>query len=199
MVKVKIRIKSEEEFVMEKRFLSVQDIALIAMFTALIAVCSWISIPVGPVPFTLQTFGVFVTAGVLGTKKGTISVFAYILIGLIGIPVFAGFTSGPGVLAGPTGGFIIGFIFTAIIVGVMTTFIKVSGEWTKVIVLIGAMILGAASYFAFGTIWFVFAMKSTVSQALVLCVIPFIVPDLVKIVVATIVVNRLKKYVKIFG
>ena len=94
-----------------KKFLTVQDMVLIAAFVAIITVCSFIQISVGPVPFTLQTFGVFVTAGILGTKRGTLAVIVYILLGIIGVPVFCG-AGGPGVIVGTTGGYITGFIFT---------------------------------------------------------------------------------------
>ncbi len=184
---------------MEKKFLSVQDIALIGMFTALIAICSWISVPLGPVPFTLQTFGVFVTAGVLGTKRGMVSVLVYMLIGLIGVPVFAGFSAGPGVLAGPTGGFIVGFLLTALIVGILTKVWKVKTEQMKIAVLVVGMFLGDLACFALGTVWFIVVMKCSLAQALIWCVVPYIIPDLIKIGFAAVFVNRLKKYIKIFA
>ena len=85
------------------------DIVYIAVFAVIMAICSWISIPAA-VPFTLQTFGVFVAVGVLGGKRGTLSILVFILLGAIGVPVFAGFSGGIGVLAGTTGGYIIGFL-----------------------------------------------------------------------------------------
>ena len=94
--------------------LNVQDITLIGLFTAVMAVCSWISIP-ATVPFTLQTFAVFLTCGLLGGRRGTLTVLVYLLLGAIGLPVFSGFTGGIGHLAGPTGGYIIGFIFSALV------------------------------------------------------------------------------------
>ena len=94
------------------------DIAFIAMFSAILAVCSWISIPAA-VPFTLQTFGVFLAVGVLGGKRGTLTVLTYILMGMIGVPVFAGFSGGIGCLLGSTGGYIIGFLFSAIFMWLM--------------------------------------------------------------------------------
>ena len=90
------------------------DMVYIALFSVLIGICSWISIPAA-VPFTMQTFAIFLTVAVLGGKKGTASVLLYILMGLVGIPVFSGFKAGPGVLLGTTGGYIIGFIFTALL------------------------------------------------------------------------------------
>ena len=87
------------------------DIVYIAVFAVIMAICSWISIPAA-VPFTLQTFGVFIAVGILGGKRGTLSVLVFILLGAIGVPVFAGFSGGIGVLAGTTGGYIIGFLFS---------------------------------------------------------------------------------------
>ena len=181
----------------KKKFLTVQDMVLIAVFAALIAACSFIQIPIGPVPFTLQTFGVFTTAGLLGMKRGTISVVIYVLLGLIGIPVFAG-AGGPGVIVGPTGGYITGFIFTAIIIGLIMNVFRKSTAWLNFTMTVVAMILGDAVCFIIGTIQFMAVMKVNLSVAMGYCVIPFIIPDLVKIVVATVIVNRMKQYVKIF-
>ena len=178
-----------------KRFKTI-DLAYIGIFAALIAVCSWISIPLPTVPITLQTMGVCITAGLLGTKRGTLTVIVYILLGLIGVPVFSGFSSGIGVLAGATGGYIIGFIFTALIVGVM---LKLLGK--KVWVYILSMIIGIADCYAFGTAWFMIYNNSrgdavSLVMALGWCVTPFIIPDLVKIAVAAVLCRRLNKYVK---
>lgn len=90
------------------------DLAYIAIFAVLIAICSWISIPM-TVPFTLQTFGVFMAVGVLGGKRGSLAVLVYILLGVIGVPVFAGFSGGLGILLNNTGGYIIGFLFSALV------------------------------------------------------------------------------------
>ena len=94
--------------------LGTKDIALTALFVAVMAVCSWISIP-ATVPFTLQTFGVFLSVGLLGGKRGSLAVLVYLLLGAVGLPVFSGFTGGIGHLLGPTGGYIIGFIFSALL------------------------------------------------------------------------------------
>ncbi len=183
---------------MKKNFLTVQDMALMAVFVALMAVCSWISIPIGPVPFTLQTFAVFATAGLLGTKRGTIAVVVYILLGLVGAPVFSQFTAGPGVLAGPTGGYIIGFIFTALIIGVITDLFQKSKPWSNIIMMVIAMILGDIVCFVIGTIQFMYVAGTGLAESLTLCVIPYIIPDMIKIVVATIIVDRIKQYVRLF-
>ena len=113
-----------------------RDMAYVAIFAVTIAICSWISIPT-TVPFTLQTFAVFLAVAVLGGRRGTFAVLVYILLGAVGLPVFAGFSGGLGALLGTTGGYIIGFFFSALLYWAMT---KVLGEKTPVMVV--AMVLG---------------------------------------------------------
>lgn len=170
------------------------DIVYIAVFAVIMAICSWISIPTA-VPFTLQTFGVFVAVGVLGGKRGTLSILVFILLGAIGVPVFAGFSGGIGVLAGTTGGYIIGFLFSALVMWAMEK-LPVKNTFTQIL----SMILGLVVCYAFGTVWFMVVYSRAngpVGLAAVLgwCVIPFIIPDLVKIAVAFGLSKKLKKYV----
>ena len=113
-------------------------------------------------------------------------------LGAIGVPVFAGFSGGIGVLGGPTGGYIIGFLFTALIVGLMTDFLG-----RKLWVLAVSMVAGLAVCYLFGTIWFMIAMHTDFVAALLTCVVPFLLADAAKIVVATVLVNRLDKIVKL--
>lgn len=180
----------------KKKKIKTIDILYVGLFAALIAVCSWIQIPL-TVPITLQTMGVCIAAGLLGTKRGTCAVMVYILLGLIGVPVFAGFSSGVGVLLNTTGGYIIGFIFTALIVGMMT---KLCGKKAWVYAL--SMVIGIAVCYAFGTAWFIIvynrgnADPASLATVLGWCVTPFIIPDLVKIAVATVLCTRLNKHVK---
>ena len=162
------------------------DIVYIAVFAVIMAICSWISIPAA-VPFTLQTFGVFIAAGVLGGKRGTLSVLVFILLGAVGIPVFANFSGGIGVLAGPTGGYIIGFIAMAIIAGLVID--NFHQPWLQLI----GMIVGTIICYALGTAWFCFEAKSTVSGALSICVFPFIPGDLIKMVIAMLIGPAIKK------
>ncbi len=174
-----------------KPSLSISDITLIALFTAVIAVCSWISIPAA-VPFTLQTFAVFLTAGLLGGKRGSITVIVYILLGAIGVPVFSGFTGGIGHLLGPTGGYIIGFIFSAL---VMWFAENRFGKSLKV--LAASMVIGLIVCYAFGTAWFMAVYTRETGAiglmtALGWCVFPYIIPDAVKIAVAVILCRRLR-------
>ena len=161
------------------------DLVFVALFAAVMTVCAQIQIPFGEVPFTLQTLGVFIAASLLGWKRGTLSVIVYVLLGLAGVPVFAGFSGGIGVLFGPTGGYIIGFIFTALIVGLMTE--KLGKKlWVEIV----SMILG-------GTVWFMFQMKMGLVESLLLCVVPYLIADALKIAFASVLVNRLDKVIKL--
>lgn len=169
-----------------------RDIVYMSVFTAMISICSWISIPAS-IPFTLQTMGVFTTVGLLGGKRGTLTVLTYILLGAIGIPVFAGLTGGVSVLLGTTGGYIMGFLLSALLMWGIET---IMGR--NQIVLAFSMIAGLIVCYVFGTAWFmlIYTQHSGViglSTVLGLCVIPFIIPDLIKIGVALFLTNRLKK------
>ena len=171
---------------------AVKDLVFTAMFAALIAVCSLVSIPVGEVPVTLQTFAVCLSAAMLGWKRGTLSVLVYILLGAVGLPVFAGMKGGVGVLAGPTGGYIVGFLLTALIIG-----IAAQKRERKALALVISMTLGVLLCYAVGTIWFMFVTKTGLGGAMMLCVVPFLIPDAVKIAAAVILSNRLSKVVKL--
>lgn len=168
------------------------DMAFIGIFTALIAICSWISIPT-LVPFTLQTFAVFLAVAILGGKRGTLAVAVYVLLGAIGVPVFAEFTGGIDIILRNTGGYIIGFIFSALIMWLM------EGLFGRKIWVQGiSMMLGLLACYAIGTAWFMFIyMRDTgaigLSTVLGWCVIPFIIPDAVKIALALMLSNILKK------
>ena len=173
---------------------SAKDMAYVAIMAVVIAICSWISIPT-TVPFTLQTFAVFLAVGVLGGRRGTFAVLVFILLGAVGVPVFAGFQGGIGVLLGSTGGYIIGFLLSALLYWAMT---RALGEKTPVMV--AAMVLGLIVCYAFGTAWFmvVYARNAGaigLGTALGWCVFPFIIPDLVKIALAVGLTRVLKPHV----
>lgn len=174
-----------------KRMANLLDIIFIALFSALISVFAQIAIPT-TVPFTLQTLGVFISAALLGCKRGTLSVIIYILLGLVGLPVFSGFSGGLGKLTGPTGGYIVGFIITAIVVGLMCDLLG-----KKFWVLITSMTAGLLLCYLLGTIWFCISSNTDFLSALTICVVPFIIPDVAKIIVASILVKRLDKIVKL--
>ena len=115
------------------------DIVYIGVFAVIMAICSWISIPT-TVPFTLQTFGVFIAVGVLGGKRGSLAVLVFIILGAIGVPVFSGMSGGVGILLGSTGGYIIGFLFSALVMWAMEK-LPVKNTFTQIL----SMILGGDS------------------------------------------------------
>lgn len=176
--------------------MNIRDMAYVAIFAVLMAVCSWISIP-ATVPFTLQTFGVFVAVGVLGGKRGSLAVLVYLLLGAIGIPVFSGFTGGIGIILGNTGGYIIGFLLSALVMWGMEKVLK-RKTWTLAL----AMVLGLLVCYAFGTLWFMLVYMRNVGEiglmtVLGWCVFPFIIPDIMKIILALVVSKRLSGILKI--
>lgn len=172
------------------------DLVYIAVGAALIAICAWISIPL-TVPFTMQTFGVFFVLSALGGKRGTCSVLVYLLLGAVGMPVFAGFSSGIGILLGNTGGYLLGFLLTGVIYLVMT---KLLGE--KLPVRIAALAIGLAVCYAFGTVWFLHLYTKAngavgLGTVLSWCVLPFVIPDVVKLILATLIAGRLRPMISV--
>ena len=172
----------------------VVDLTYMAVGAALTAVCSWISIP-STVPFTLQTFAVFCVLSLLGGKRGTVSIVIYILLGAVGMPVFAGFTGGIGILLGTTGGYIIGFILMGLLFWLAEHFFG-----NALPVRIVSMLAGLLVCYAFGTGWFlwVYARQSgaiVIGTALSWCVLPFILPDLAKMALAVGIAGRVKKFI----
>ena len=166
------------------------DMVYIGIFTVLIAICSWISIPAA-VPFTLQTFGVFMAVEVLGGKRGTMAVLVYILMGAVGIPVFAGFQGGIGVIFNTTGGYIVGFLCSALI---MWAAESLFGK--KPLVRLLSMAAGLIACYVLGTIWFMVVYGRTTGAVGLMtvlgwCVIPFIIPDLVKIGLAYFISRKI--------
>ena len=172
--------------------ITTRDMTYIGLFAVVIAVCSWLSIP-ATVPFTLQTFAVFAAVGILGGKRGTLAVLVYLLLGAVGVPVFAGFSGGVGVLFGSTGGYIAGFLLSALVMWLME---KTLGRKTWVLAL--SMVIGLIVCYFFGTLWFKFIYAREtgpigIMTALGWCVIPYIIPDLLKIALALVLSKRLRK------
>ena len=175
----------------EGKRIDTRDITMIAQCAALMAICSWISIPAA-VPFTMQTFGVFLSVGLLGGKRGTTAVLIYILLGAVGLPVFSGFTGGIGHLFGATGGYIIGFVFSALVMWLIE---HLHGRSIKTLVL--SMIAGLVTCYVFGTVWFmaVYAKDSGsigLITALTWCVFPYVIPDAAKIALAAVLTRRIR-------
>ncbi len=160
----------------KKQTLPIFDLCYIALFTALIAILAQISIPLpGGVPLTLQTFAVPLAGLILGPKRGTISAVLYVLLGAVGVPVFAGFTGGLSIVLGLTGGFIISFPLMALLAGfAVNKSVKSPLLWLW-------LLLGAVVNYAVGTIWFMLVSKTGLMEALVACVLPFIVTSIIKI------------------
>lgn len=173
-----------------------RDLVLIALFAALMALCAWITIP-SVVPFTMQTFAVFMAVGLLGGKRGTMAVLVYILLGAVGLPVFSGFGGGLGYLLGKTGGYIIGFIGSAL---TMWGFFKIGGRgWIMRGI---GMLAGLLVCYAFGTGWFISVYMRTngpvpLMTVLSWCVIPYIIPDLIKIALALYLSNRIERRITV--
>ncbi|NLY87292.1 MAG: biotin transporter BioY [Clostridiales bacterium] len=172
------------------------------MFAIIIAITGMISIP-SVVPFTMQTAGIFLALLLLGGFRGTISVLIYILLGVLGLPVFSGFSSGIGILAGPTGGYIVGFILMGIVYKLIIPEIQNKQKNKQLLrKQIIALLLGLIVCYTFGTLWFVkaymgaFSIKSVIS-ALSICVVPFIIPDLLKMWFAFVLSSRLNKFINI--
>ncbi len=168
----------------------VRELAFAAMGAALIAVCSWLSIPAA-VPFTLQTFAVCLVTALFGLRCGLWSVGLYLLLGAVGAPVFSGFKGGVAALLGTTGGYLVGFLFTALIVG-----FAVEKLGRRLWVLVFSMALGILACYAFGTAWFVWVYTRHtgpigVGAALAWCVLPYLLPDAVKIALAAVLTGRL--------
>ena len=186
-----VRLRTREKFNSKSIASKTRDLVYIAICTSLICICSWITIP-GTIPFTLQTFAIFITLGLLGPKKGTISILIYISLGIIGLRVFSYFNSGIGVILGPTGGYILGFIFAGLLYGLLSSFIK-----NENLLNILGFISGLIICYLIGTIWFyyVYSANNSISlvSVLLMCVVPFIAPDILKILLAIFVVKNVKK------
>lgn len=173
----------------ERKFFAVRNMVFVALFAALICVAAPFSIQVGPIPITLATFAVMLSGALLGGKRGMVAVCVYILIGAVGLPVFSGFKGGFGVLGGPTGGYIIGYIPLALITGI---FANMNTKFNRAVVSVIGMIIGTAALYTFGTVWFMIISKSSLANALALCALPFLPGDAVKIACITAVSVPLK-------
>ena len=140
-MKKDVAVNCENTFPDADRPSKTRDLTYVALGVAVVTVCAWISIPVGDVPFTLQTLAVAAIGGILGWKKGLLTILIYILLGLIGVPVFAGFKSGVPALMGATGGYIFGFAFAVVISG-LAKLIPVKNKFARIGVFFAANILG---------------------------------------------------------
>ena len=165
-----------------------KQMVLIALMTAVTCVLGPLSIPLpfSPVPISLTNFAIFLAIFVLGMKSGTISFIIYLLLGAVGVPVFSSFRGGFPVLAGPTGGYLIGFIFLALIMGFALDHFD-----RKLVPTIIGMIIGMAVCYAFGTVWLAKLLSLSFKEGLMMGVIPYLPGDAAKIIIAAIVGPKL--------
>lgn len=148
------------------------------------AICAWTSVPVFDIAFTLQTLAVFLTLGLLGGKWGSAAILIYLLLGAVGMPVFSGFQGGIGILAGVTGGYLWGFLAAGLTYWLLERF----GE-------LPAMIAGQAVCYLCGSLWFLLYAGGGLWVILLRCVIPYLIPDGVKIALAYILSRRLSRHI----
>lgn len=174
----------------------VRQLALTGLMSAVICILAPISIniPISPVPVSLGFLAIYFVVSVMGMKLGTLSVAIYILLGLVGLPVFTGFAGGPGKLFGPTGGYIVGYIFMALICGF---FIDKCGN--HITLSFSGMLIGTGVCYLFGTIWLAFQSSFTFPEALAAGVLPYIPLDLAKLVIAMITGRTLRARLKKAG
>ncbi len=169
--------------------LTTHRLVLIAMVTAITCVLApfAIPIPVSPVPISLTNLVLLISVYILGWKDAVISYFVYLLLGAAGLPLFSGFAGGPGKIAGPTGGYLLGFIFMTILAGI---FVERFSD-RRFLIVIG-MVLATAIDYAFGTAWLAFQMELPFAAALSIGVIPYLPGDTLKILLAVIIGPVLK-------
>lgn len=164
------------------------QIVIVGLMAAVTCILGPLAIPIGLVPISFTNLAIYFGLYTLGMKKGTTSYIIYMLIGLFGVPVFSHFTAGPSKILGPTGGYLIGFIFMALIAGFFID--KFFSRWYLCFT---GMVLGAVVCYVFGTIWLAYQAKMSLSAALVAGLIPFIPGDLIKIIIAAYVGPKIRK------
>ena len=167
--------------------MSVKRICFCGLFSALMALCAWMYLPVGPMLFTLQTFGVFLALFLLGGKWGSVSILVYLFLGTIGLPVFSGFRGGVGMLLGATGGYLLSFLLTGLVYWGIFTLTKHQ--------LVSAL-CGLLACYAFGTFWYwYFYLQASFRTIVATCVVPYLIPDGIKLFLALFFSKRLKRFV----
>ena len=180
--------------------MNARDLGYIAVSTAFLSVSAWVAVPVGGIPITLQTLVLCLSASLLGAKRGMLATLAYLLLGLVGVPVFAGFTGGVGVLLSPTGGYLVGFLPLSLWVGLAGEKLleRENGKLLLGLCMGGGVLL----CYATGTVWFVVLMAQNSARvglwsALLTCVLPYLPFDIVKIFIAVLSTQKLRKIINI--
>lgn len=168
-----------------------RDITLTAVMAALLCIAGPMTVAIGPIPLSLASFAVYLAGAVLGWKKGTLAVLIYLLIGMVGVPVFSGFSGGLQKLAGVTGGYLVGYLFCALMTGLG------AGEGRPRWALPLCMVLGTVTLYAFGTVWFMIQTHNGLLASLGMCVIPFLPGDGLKIVAACLLARPVGRAVEV--
>ena len=166
-----------------------KQLTLTALLAAVICILGPIVLPLpfSPVPISLTMVGIYLAVYALGMWRGLAATALYLLLGLVGLPVFSGYAGGPAKLFGPTGGYLIGFLFTALISGYF-----IDRWWKNRLVSALGMVLGIAAAYVFGSAWLAYVNGLTFTQALMAGVLPYILPDLIKIALLAVVGKELK-------
>lgn len=197
-----------------------RDIAFVGLFIALIAVSAWVTVPIGPIPVTLQMFAIPLAICVLRPALATSAIYGYILLGAVGVPVFSGMRGGIGVLLGPTGGFLFGYLIAVPLACLLLYGARRAGlvrpasgkdplapkESLRVRVarlavssgmyLVSGIVFTVVSY-AFGVAWFMNITGTPLEGALATCVLPFVIPDLIKVILAAGCANALAPFMQV--
>lgn len=172
--------------------LKTKDMTIIAVMAALICVAGPLSVSIGPIPLSLASFAVYLAGAVLGAKRGPLAVALYLLIGLVGVPVFSGFSGGLQKLAGVTGGYLIGYLPCAWLTGLaVKPGQREAGDrkW----LLPAFMVLGTTALYLIGTAWFMLQTKNGLAASLGMCVLPFLPGDAIKIIAASLLAWPIRK------
>ena len=175
----------------------VRDMVFIALCAVMIAVCAQIHIPVLPIPYSMQNFGVFIAIGILGGRRAFFAIAVYLALGAAGLPVFAGFSGGVGRLLGETGGFLLGFLAIALVSWLITSLFKRGAASLLASLVTGQLISYAIGAFWYWTLYVREGSGASFSGILSVCVLPFLIPDIIKIFVAVMLSDRARKILKL--
>lgn len=170
-------------------YTNTRNLALIGIMSAITCVLGPLSLPIGIVPISFTSLSIFMSVYALGRKRGTISYLIYLLIGTVGVPVFSGFSGGVAKLTGPTGGYLISFIFMAFISGLF-----IDKFFSKIYMHLIGMLLGTVVTYVVGTTWLAFELNTTFIEAVSIGVIPFLFGDTIKIVMTLLIGPLLRKH-----
>jgi len=165
---------------------NVRELVTIALLAAVLCILAPLSIPIGPVPISLTNLVLYFFVFIVGTRRTSIAFIIYMLLGMVGLPVFSGFSGGLGKLVGPTGGYIIGFLPMVIVMGL---FLEKHRKVSVKNIILNSIVMEVCTWIPYllGTAWLAYSAKMTFTAALAVGVLPFIVEDLIKMVLAAIV------------